>query len=230
MAPTTDHSLRRRIDFLERELAALRRLVESSQRQPRLRPTREVYLAKTIGRAVEGACGEDETDYPAPPSDKFRIAFVDDWYDRSDTGVETSHAELRINEDQYPVAYNSSGCYPPEGTLCTVVRYRGQRGADRGIWWITKLHLKQLLIIKTPSAGIDGRDENDVPGFATCDVGRIVNEGTESAPAWRVETVGRTETIFNISFAAVAGSRWGTAKREAESGRLVIDLESCGDP
>lgn len=229
--PSRDRNAARRLNELELEL---RRLKADQQRGLAGRPgiwlpPRDLYPAMTVAIAGEGS-GEDG--YPTPPCDKFHIVFIDDYYDRADIGRERRHGEARQHTADAVVARNTSGCFPPVGTYCWVGRYRGQRATDdeeRGHFCIVQLDLPMSVTIKTPSGGIAGRNDSDVAGKAVCQFGYIDDSDTfqlltdyDGAP-W-------TETVYNVSYTAVAGDRWGNANREAFSGRLIVDVESCGDP
>jgi len=90
----------------------------------------------------------------------------------------------------------------------------------------------RVYIAKAPSGGIPPMTESGgtyTPGSATCTL-YYINGSGNLAQHQDEGSSAVTETIYNLSFEAVAGNQFIHAKQELLSGKLLVDFDPCGEP
>lgn len=127
---TKDPSTRRLVERLEAKVADLEAVVKTVQREARTEEPRHTYLALTT------CSPDDEPNYPDPPANTFRIAFVDARFDPT-PGMQASLYKVRHRPTvKYSAtARNISGGWVPEGTPVMATWQRCFGGPDHGEWW-----------------------------------------------------------------------------------------------
>lgn len=106
---------------------------------------------------------------------------------------------------------------PVAKTLHDMARAGGQRGGNAG----GLPEQRRVAIALSPVGGIPARS-GATPGTATCTLYQI-SSGSLSATT-------NTETVYNLSAAAVSGSAYIAINREYVSGQWVVIMESCETP
>lgn len=107
---------------------------------------------------------------------------------------------------------------PVAKTLHDMARAAGQRGGAAG----GVPEQRRVAIALAPGGGIPARS-SATPGTATCTLYEINSGGSLAATT-------NTETVYNISAAAVAASAYIFINREYVSGKWVVVMESCDTP
>lgn len=199
-APTPIHSLRRRVQVLERELLYTRKQMEVLvRRSPAVTNNKaEVFLAKTA----------EDSSYPAAPANVFGIIFCTVSFTRAEGDQSPTYTDHSASVQDF--AFSPWG-YVPEGTYVLVRRQRNGQYviiSPVGLHWI-EFELTEVLTTADADCTADVVDGfgGDLPAtgtgvtllnLETSSAGTYVFAGASGAKGLAFHKGGTTYQIFQL--------------------------------